>query len=211
MTERIPFQTFGPSPFKPEAGHYWMLPDELTGKIGKRTMIVLRAILKALSINGPLQTETWANRKEIIDLIPEEQRPKNKRSITGCFSRLVELGVFAKHERIPGTNTWPTKLIMAIRAQFDEPAAAKTDPGTLKAEAAISADKPDNEWCRMTVSYSEAHGWILVPLVEPGKVSREPIVGCDQSEFSSDMRTSIADPIRKRWLWDYLVGMRRRE
>jgi hypothetical protein len=163
MTERIPFQTFGPSAFKPEAGHYWMLPDELAGKIGKRTMIVLRAILKALAINGALQTETWATRQDIINLIPEEQRPKTKRSITGCYANLVELGVFPKRERIPGTNTWPIKLLMALRAQFDDDSAPPAaDPRSAQPDAPT---KPLTEsTVESLIQICWGYGWRVVSI-----------------------------------------------
>jgi hypothetical protein len=63
----------------------------------------------------------------------------------------------------------------------------------------------------MTVSYCASRGWQIYAVEEPGKIGRTQIEGRDPIELDSDMRTLMADPIRKMWLWWHLVETRQRE
>ena len=211
MMERIPFQSYGPAPFAPEAGTYAMLPNELWGELGRHTQNGLKAILAALMINGPLVSKTEASRQDLLDLIPEDKRPKDKRSITGYFARLIELGVIAR-TRIKGTNVWITELIKPFQARPDEPPAAEVKPRTPKSEVAeprpLSA-KEAEKWCNMAVTYCQWIGWRLVPLETPGDLGKEPIEGREQSDPPGDMIALLKE--RRKLLWEFLRGNHQRE
>jgi hypothetical protein len=210
MMERMPFhfQSYGPAPFAPEAGHYALWHDDLWGELGKHAQNGLRAILAALMINGPLVTKTEASRQDFLDLIPEDKRPKDKRSITGYFSRLIKLGVIVR-TRTKGTNIWVTELIKPFRARLDEPPAdAQASLRAPKSETDASVGKPDIAWCTYAVSYCEKHGWRLIADGE-SDLNLEPIEGMEQDKLDADMKVLMKE--RKLWLRSYLEGTCQRE
>jgi hypothetical protein len=130
MVNRLAYQSFGDSAYNADGSAYWQIPDEIIGDWPNALQHALRALLKAWA--G--KTKTDISRKEFLKLLPEEKQGKTLRTVTGWFSRLVELGVIAR-ERIQGTNVWITTFAMPFLARLN-------DDKTAPAAAASPAQEP---------------------------------------------------------------------
>lgn len=191
-----PAQSFGPSVYQSSDGELYA---QVPGSVLKRLCPWLDALVRAFDH----RTMTPITRAEFMDLLPDEARPKTKRTVTNWWAKFKAMGLIDRERDEKKPYLWIMTWKMPFLAgRPEKPADPVVDSRpNAKVEPAPISPPIDLEAGKWAVEFCEGKGWkVLIDGVDAkgAELLRlDRISGREQEELTDDFKVILRSKYRE--------------